>query len=77
MLALSSKWIEKLTSQPETGMGYHVVSVVLKDGKRFDQVVVDQGCITQIRHYPSIPFAEEDIKDIIVTHDKWNFGKDK
>jgi len=58
-------------------MGYHVVSVVLKDGKRFDQVVVDQGYITQIRHYPSIPFTEEDIKDIVVTHDKWNFSKDK
>ncbi len=76
MLALSSKWIEKLAVQPETGMGYHVVSVILQDGQRFDNVVVNQGYITQIRHMKSIPFREEDIGDIIVTHNKWDFSKD-
>lgn len=75
MLPLSSKWIKKLTSQPETGMGYHVVSIILNDGHRFDQVVVNQGFITQIKSLKTIPFKEEDIKDIIVTHDKWIFDK--
>jgi hypothetical protein len=32
----STKCKTELVSKPETGMGYQVVSVVLKDGKRFD-----------------------------------------
>jgi hypothetical protein len=34
MLALSAKWAEFFRSNPETGMGYSVVSVILKDGQR-------------------------------------------
>jgi hypothetical protein len=62
---------------PETGMGYQVVTVVLKDGTRFDQVVVVEGCITQIRGRADIPFTEDDIARIVVTHDKWDFGHEK
>src|SRR5580693_10310401 len=29
----------------ETGIGYQIVSVELKDGRFFDQVVASQGCI--------------------------------
>jgi hypothetical protein len=32
-------------SQSETRAAYHVVSVELKDGRRFDQAVVSEGCI--------------------------------
>ena len=60
-------------NQPETGMGYQIVSVVLRDGTRYDQVVVDSGYITQIKGFKRIPFSEEDIQEIIVTHDKWDF----
>ena len=73
MFALSNRWIEQLVAQPETGPGYHVVSIVLNDGRRYDQVVVDSGYVTTIRGEQGIPFGECDITGIIVTHDKWDF----
>ena len=76
MLALSRKWIRKLIAKPETGMGYHIVSVVLKDGRRFDQAIVDSGFITRIKGMDSIPFSEADISKIIVTHASWDFQND-
>lgn len=75
MFALNDKWVDKLVSQPETGMGYHVVSVILNDGRRYDQVIVNGGYVTRVKGYENIPFNEEDISDIVVTHDKWNFRK--
>ena len=74
MITLSQKWAKELASKPETGMGYQVVSVILRDGKRFNQVAVVEGRITEIRGRPDIPFAENDIAEIILMHDKWNFN---
>jgi hypothetical protein len=51
-------------------MDYQIASVLLKDGARFDQVVIVGGHITQIKGIKEIPFSEEDIADIVVTHDK-------
>ena len=75
MLKLSTKWASVLLAQRETGMGYQVASVVLKDGSRHDQVLIESGLITKVRGRLDIPFAEEDIAEIIVTHDKWPFGE--
>jgi len=47
-IALSKHWAPYLSSLPETGMGYQVVSVFLTDGHKFDQVVVDSGYITRV-----------------------------
>lgn len=77
MITLSQKWAKELASKPETGMGYQIVSVVLKDGTRFDQVAVVEGRITEIRGRPDIPFAEDDIAKIILTHEKWNFNVER
>ena len=77
MLRLSPKWTRQLVLMPETGMGYQVATVALKDGRRFDQVVVVEGRITQIRGRADIPFTEDDILQIVVTHDKWDFGREK
>ena len=77
MITLSSKWATELASKPETGMGYQVVSVVLNDGKKFDQVAIVEGRITEIRGRTDIPFAENDIAEIILTHDKWNFNAER
>jgi hypothetical protein len=74
MLVLSDKWIDYLISKPETGMGYYVVSVILRDSRRFDQVVVNSGYITQVRGYKEIPFEISDIAEMLVTHDKWKFN---
>jgi len=74
MITISQKWVKELSSKPETGMGYQVVSVILKDGKRFEQVAVVEGRITEIRGRTDIPFAEGEIAKIVVTHDKWDFN---
>lgn len=74
MLQLSDKWGPRLVLQPETGMGYQIASVILKDGSRYDQVVIESGLITRIRGLEKIPFKEDDIAQIVVTHDKWNFN---
>lgn len=76
MLTLSEKWISRLVSQPETGMGYHIVTLKLKNGMNFNQVIVDSGFITRIKGISDIPFKEDDIQDIIVTHDKWDFDRE-
>jgi hypothetical protein len=55
-------------------MGYQVASIILKDGSRYDQALVEAGYVTRIRGLRTIPFDEDQIADIIVTHDKWNFA---
>ena len=74
MLQLSDKWAPVLTSQPETGMGYQIATIVLADGSRYEHAVIESGIITRVRGFTSIPFKEEDIAEIIVTHDKWDFS---
>jgi hypothetical protein len=73
MITLSKKWASELVSKPETGMGYQIVSIILKDGRKFDQVAVVEGHITEIRGRKDVPFAEDEIDHIILTHDKWDF----
>ena len=53
-----------------------MASVILKNGTRYNQVlIVHCTLLTQIRTYFEIPFREEDIAEIIVTHDKWDWNK--
>jgi len=68
MLRLSDKWATVLASQRETGMGYQVVTVRLKDGRQFVGVTVVGGIISRVAGAESVPFAEEDIDGIEVTH---------
>lgn len=72
MLKLSKKWAKKLISSPESGMGYWIVTIILKNGIQFDKVTIVGGIITQIKKEKNIPFNEEDIAEIIVTNDKSN-----
>ena len=58
-------------------MGYQIATVVLKNGRRFDQVVIVEGLITKIRGRQGIPFTEDEIAEIILTHDKWDWSKDE
>lgn len=76
MLKLPDRWGPKLIAQPETGMGYQVASIILKDGSRYDQALIESGCVTRIRGLTEIPFSENEISDIVVTHDKWDFATD-
>jgi hypothetical protein len=63
--------------QPETGMDYTIVTAHLKDGRVFPQVVVTGGHVTRARGIASIPFTEADIDRFVVTHDKWDWAKDR
>jgi hypothetical protein len=77
MLNIPDKFAKELLSQPETGMDYQIVSIILKDGRRFNQVyVIHSSVIGQIRGMKEISFKGEDIDKIIVTHDKWDFSKE-
>lgn len=67
-MQLSKKWAPRLLEQPETGMGYQIVTVRLLDGRTFEDVVVVQGLITRVPGCAAIPFSEADIADIVVTH---------
>jgi hypothetical protein len=72
-LRLSDKWLEYLKYRGETGMGYLIVSVVLKGGERFEQVVIERPFISGLRGHAEIPFAENDIEQIVITHEKWDW----
>ena len=74
MLRLPTQWTSELARTPETGMGYQVVTIVLKDGREFDHAVIVDGTITQIRNLEDIPFSADEIANIRLTHDKWNFN---
>lgn len=77
MIQLPDKWNEYLVNQPEAGMGYQIVSVILNDGRRYDHVIVNSGYITRIKDIHGIPFTVSDIKEIIVTNDKWDFNLER
>ena len=74
MIKLSKKWVDVLAAVPETGMGYQIATVILRDGRRFDQVAIVEGCISEIRKVEGVPFDENQIVEIIVTHEKWDFN---
>lgn len=69
MLKLDDKWAAVLARQRETGMGYQVVTVLLKDGRKFEGVLVVGGIISRVAGAESIPFVDDDIESILVTHD--------
>jgi hypothetical protein len=64
---------DSLRGHRETGPGYQVVSVTLKNGKRFEQVVASEGCVIQVRGHKDVPFAPEEVAAVDVNHHRWNF----
>jgi hypothetical protein len=67
-------WSEYLVSKPETGMGYQVVAVTLKDGKKIEDVaIVECSIIGEVRGFEGVPFEPSDITSVELTHRKWKF----
>jgi hypothetical protein len=64
-----------LKREKETGLGYQIISVVLKDGTRFEQAVASEGCIIAVRGFAEIPFEVNEVATIGVNHKGWNFRK--
>lgn len=65
--------LEHLRQASETGVGYQIVSVELKDGTHFEQAVVSEGCIIEVRGYNEIPFSPAEVATVSVNHKVWNF----
>src|SRR5438876_1096036 len=64
---------EHVKNAEETGFGYQVVAVQLKDARIFEQVVISEGCIIEVRGYKEIPFSPQDVASVSVNHKRWNF----
>ena len=59
------------------GLQPTLVKIILKDGREYNQVaIIQSSAIGQIRGMKEIPFKGEDIDQIILTHEKWDFSKD-
>jgi len=65
--------VEHLREDKETGLGYQVVSVQLKDGRHFDQAVASEGCIIAVRGCKDVPFAPDEVESVAANHKLWNF----
>ncbi len=73
LIQIPTGLVGSLKRDTETGIGYQVVSVELRDGKSFDQVLVSEDCIIEVRGEKEIPFAAADIASVRVNHKRWNF----
>jgi hypothetical protein len=73
LVPIPSGCVDHLNGVNETGIGYQIVSVELKDGRFFEQVVASEGCIIEVRGYKEIPFAPDDVALVRVNHKRWNF----
>jgi len=76
-MKLPERWLVELAAMPETGMGYQIVSILLEDGSRYDQAVVIEGQVTELRGSKTLPFTCEQIADVILTHQKWDFNAER
>jgi hypothetical protein len=61
MLKLPDEWAPALLAKPETGMGYQLTIVRLRDGTQYNEVVVQGGYITSVGGSPDIPFGANEI----------------
>jgi hypothetical protein len=73
---LPKNWSDYLNSKGETGMGYQVVAVTLRDGRAIEDVaVIESHIIGEVRGYDDIPFEPEDIVSLELTHRRWKFRR--
>ena len=59
-------------------MGYQVVDLTLRDGRIVRNVAIIQSTfVGEVRGHADIPFDPADVVDIKVTHNKWDFQKER
>lgn len=73
LVTIPNGWADYLRRQEPTGLGYQVVSVKLKDGRTFGQVIVSEGCVIQVRGHREVPFQPDEVASVQVNHRRWNF----
>jgi len=72
IIDLPARWTASLRDQPESGMTYQMLTIVLRDGRRFERVPYCAGRIdlSGLPGFWKVPFTVDDITDVIVTHDR-------
>src|SRR5437762_12317975 len=66
---LPQKLRQYLLDQPETTDDLHVVSVILKDGRIFEDVAISNcSLVAAVRGHSHVPFDAKDIAELRVTH---------
>lgn len=76
MKTLPKTWSDFLFPKPETGMGYQVVAVTLRDGRKIEDVAIIQSeVIGEVRGHDDVPFEPEDIVSMELTHNRWKFRR--
>jgi hypothetical protein len=73
LIPIPREQADLLKRQGETGMGYQVVAVTLKNGKKFDQVVTSEGHVIQVRGHKDVPFNSEEVAAVAISPKPWNF----
>jgi hypothetical protein len=73
LVPLPPETVGSLKVEKETGPGYQVVAVELKDGRHFDQVIASEGCIIAVRGHLEVPFQFDEVAAVSVNHRRWNF----
>jgi hypothetical protein len=73
LVPIPQGFVDHLKGIGETGIGYQIVSVQLRDGRIFDQVVTSEGCIIEVRGHKEIPFTPDEVASVSVNHKLWNF----
>lgn len=61
-MRLSKKWVNKLSALPESGMGYHIIDVHLKNGVIVKKIIV-ANC-EMLMSQSNLSFSENDIQNI-------------
>ncbi len=74
---LPQKLRQFLLDQPETTDDLHVVSVILKNGRVFEDVAISHcSLVAAVRGHSHVPFDAKDIAELRVTHRRWGFGQE-
>ena len=73
LVPIPAEFADSLKQAEETGIGYRVISVKLRDGRCVEQVLASEGCIIEVRGHKDIPFGPDDVVSVRVNHRRWNF----
>jgi hypothetical protein len=75
LVPIPPEGVKRLNKDDLKDFGYQFVSVKLKDGRVFPQVVASEGCLIQVKGFREIPFVETDIESVDADAEPWNFRR--
>ena len=75
LVSIPPESLKRLKKDDFRDFGYQFVSVKLKDGRVFAQVVASEGCLIQVKGFREIPFVETDIESVDADAEPWIFRR--